>query len=748
MKKIFKIKKIRFIIDDILKLFIVLCWLTWTVTYSFILAIDLPTYHLDGAFQTASGLFRLNAGQFPGKDFFPYLGIGPIAILFPLFKVLGANLSASVIAAQVTTLLGGVLIVSLMVHFIWRSKLFINSMVAGATLFLAPIAISNFSSFQLPDWISFYISPGNSLRPVRALAPYLLTIGYYFFCLAIKNVVLRCIFTGVTTSLILLWSNDYALPSAGLFLILVALLFNTNSVAEYIKCFAIYVFSIFFSWISLVSLATHGNPLALIHYNFVDVAKDQWWLFGPYGESSRVFNLQQIGRLFLPGNQLPLIVLGAMAVLAIKSRLIEHILVAWIGCVLFVGGSTAAVGGHLDNGYFSAFYYWGCVILIVVFLHLFLEINKFKKISLYFKNQSLVLVAIFSMLVAYKSWCNLGDALSSAKNDPQRFYVSELGGYLGTQYRDYIEMIRSAGQDKVIEEYWGLYSATKRITSDLPVDSVISALGDERIIAEKKLKDADVVISTRYSTDTIWQPWNLSQNYWFYDELLNNRTIIYLSPTTVVWSKHKDIDINSINNLVCHVDQDSMRLIVDISEAGFYTVNLNYELVGNGRFVLMVKNNISFGMDANGYVSLDPNGRVAKFPVYFSSESLNALDIKVLGVSGYSFKVMNCEVYNILMVNSNVLHIPGTLDENFFLTDVNWVKGVAKNWAGFFVPNTADYFGKFKIGKQVRFSDGNIRTITQTSTFGVYLNVYLDGEPLNPEKVGLPNSYVVLDNVH
>jgi hypothetical protein len=221
-----------------------------------------------------------------------------------------------------------------------------------------------------------------------------------------------------------------------------------------------------------------------------------------------------------------------------------------------------------------------------------------------------------------------------------------------------------------------------------------------------------------------------------------------LSPTTVVWSKHKDIDINSINNLVCHVDQDSMRLIVDISEAGFYTVNLNYELVGNGRFVLMVKNNISFGMDANGYVSLDPNGRVAKFPVYFSSESLNALDIKVLGVSGYSFKVMNCEVYNILMVNSNVLHIPGTLDENFFLTDVNWVKGVAKNWAGFFVPNTADYFGKFKIGKQVRFSDGNIRTITQTSTFGVYLNVYLDGEPLNPEKVGLPNSYVVLDNVH
>src|SRR3954451_22069902 len=44
----------------------------------------LPTMHLDGSFQTASGLFRLESGQWPGKDFFPYLGIGPVMALFPV----------------------------------------------------------------------------------------------------------------------------------------------------------------------------------------------------------------------------------------------------------------------------------------------------------------------------------------------------------------------------------------------------------------------------------------------------------------------------------------------------------------------------------------------------------------------------------------------------------------------------------------------------------------------------------------
>lgn len=58
-----------------------------------------PTNHLDGAFQTAAGLFKIKAGQTPGIDFFPYLGIGPLTLLYPFFIFAGSNLAASVRAS-------------------------------------------------------------------------------------------------------------------------------------------------------------------------------------------------------------------------------------------------------------------------------------------------------------------------------------------------------------------------------------------------------------------------------------------------------------------------------------------------------------------------------------------------------------------------------------------------------------------------------------------------------------------------
>src|SRR3712207_3753669 len=50
---------------------------------------EVPTFHMDGAFQTASGLYRLADGQWPGRGFFPYLGIAPVPVLYPGFALPG-----------------------------------------------------------------------------------------------------------------------------------------------------------------------------------------------------------------------------------------------------------------------------------------------------------------------------------------------------------------------------------------------------------------------------------------------------------------------------------------------------------------------------------------------------------------------------------------------------------------------------------------------------------------------------------
>jgi hypothetical protein len=66
-------------------------------------SIDVLTSHLDGAFQAASDLFRLDSGRLPGRDFYPYLGIGPLLAIFPIYKIAGADLAATVFAAKIAT---------------------------------------------------------------------------------------------------------------------------------------------------------------------------------------------------------------------------------------------------------------------------------------------------------------------------------------------------------------------------------------------------------------------------------------------------------------------------------------------------------------------------------------------------------------------------------------------------------------------------------------------------------------------
>ena len=39
-------------------------------------ALHLPLLHVDGAYQTLASLRRLEGGELPGRDYYPYLGVG------------------------------------------------------------------------------------------------------------------------------------------------------------------------------------------------------------------------------------------------------------------------------------------------------------------------------------------------------------------------------------------------------------------------------------------------------------------------------------------------------------------------------------------------------------------------------------------------------------------------------------------------------------------------------------------------
>lgn len=189
---------------DSLSFAIYFLFLAWAAIYAMTTAINAPTFHLDGAFQTASGLFRLDSGQSPGKDFFPYLGIGPLLALYPVFKAFGSDVSDSVISAQVMTLVLGSLSVSVIWHFIFCPRSIVTSLVVRSVLFVLPIATAE--SFSLPLYYSlnFAITPGNSLRPIRVVAPYLIIIIYWLLIVNLKSEILKHCLSEILTGSTLL----------------------------------------------------------------------------------------------------------------------------------------------------------------------------------------------------------------------------------------------------------------------------------------------------------------------------------------------------------------------------------------------------------------------------------------------------------------------------------------------------------------------------------------------------------------
>ena len=618
---------------------------------SLCVSLYVPTFHLDGAFQTASGLFRLNMGQAPGKDFLPYLGIGPIVLLWPIFKLTGGDLAASVLSAHFCTLLLGWFAVSLLVFFIFRLKSFCLSCVVGAFLFFGAEYICRKLGIFSP--CGFYFSPGNSLRPIRAVEPYLIAILSYVAVKNFRGYVLPVLF-GAIIGIASLWSNDYAIPTSfvfGLFFIFYFFKIYEKSCWQLAVAF---VFSCLISIILFYFVATAGRPEALIKYNFIDVATDQWWYFAPYSDGARIFSIGQLRHLVSRENFYPLIILIGILFYAIKTKDIKYILCTLIGISLFLGGCVASVGGHV-GGYFVAFNYWGWMVTIVGGLAV---VSTLLFRNWYIFNRKLFgtciciiccLLLTIVVISTYRHYVKIKNKIDGCDNI---VYVEGFGGFMDDEWAEYIDFIQNNKHALVVEEYWGLWSSLNKQLSNWPVDAAIHALGDVRYSARKALLNADFVVTTRYKTSPEWQPWSLSENFWLYDNLLRQWKIVFVSPTTIVWNKLPKPRISP--KVQCRAT-DSGNGFVVFGDNGFYRVKLNYSRIGNERHLFMVKNNISYAADAHGYVSMPINKNEAVIPVRIKNGVNEIFDTKTVGSERVSYKILSCSAEKITFRNNEVL---------------------------------------------------------------------------------------------
>ncbi len=700
-----------------------------------------PTYHLDGAFQTFSGLNRLLQGDVIARDFIPYLGSGPLLSVFIPFIVFGGNLVSSVVAAKFLSLI----IFQGIVYFIFKQ---LNPSPRTRTPMLATLvftcllfALYTPDLIYIPqvlranDFIETVLSasqPGWSLRPVRASAPYVFIAVIFVlqrFSSDRRRPYYSLIALGIVTAM---WSNDYAIPTALVFLTqhLYSSIVNRNY-AMSLRLLITFVAS----WFSTTSLYTFGNPAAIIKYNFFDVPNTQFWYFGPWLGDTRVFSVLDLAKILTNENVwLGLVVLLGLIGWALISKKKSYSHLISVGLVTFLGGLVATVGGHA-GGYFWSFKFWSYILLCalgVKYIYAYIRRGmRGEALRAVLQSSVATLLAILAIVVTIKD----SDQAKALSENQEYFYSTTVGGYLPVEFAN---LRQSALHEDVIEEYFGITSTLGRYEAGgTRVDSVIHALGSEREEYEKIATSyRGNVITTSPSMDSAWTSWNFSANWWFYKNLILKFSPRETSPNTISWKFDPSVKSKITNSPIdCKIDQNKKKVVFVSEVAGLYELQIVQDPeLQRRRSYAMIENNINFAGDSNAYLAISPNEEVVRLP--FFADGLRELDIKTIG--GFNLDALSsCSLSEVKLSPSQ-----RAIYEQFFgvslvpvqLTDANWTEGFNNSRAGFFVSRKRENLLPYKNAETIIFNDGESRRVKKVELIDSYINVWLEGAQFTKDR--------------
>lgn len=694
-------------------------------------AVNLSTFHIDGAYQTASGLFRLQAGELPGRDFFPYLGTGVLLSLYPAFLLFNGDLAASTAGAHLMVALSQALSGAVVLYLCVGRRLS-WAITLGLMLVTLALLINN-----PPPLLAERLAPGNSLRPLRSALPYLAALPVYF---ALARASLRSfVVLGLVAGAAMIWSNDFALPVAfHCGLAALGLMIIGPDRRYRLRGAALFAASFLAGLIPLL-LATGGHLLPLLQFNFIDVAGDQWWYFGPWVESCRLYLVTDLPKLVSQDNLLGLFALGVVMTGAWMRRTAAWFTLLWLGSTLLIGGILASVGGHF-GGYFTPFQFWGLVVVAALGIRLAATLLR---------NETTPAVGIKLMLAgalgasgyfAYAGHQTHQQVVAKAQEHDQ-LYVPELGGYLPADWAQYVQLARdSAADDAVLEEYWGIWSAVRRSRPLLPVDSAIHALGSVRDRAREVMAEAPDTLITTLPAHSAWQSWSLSTNYWLYQPLLAEYSPVATSPHTVVWRRRDDPPTPApLQN--CRIEEDGSAVTVEVAQGGYVELHLEHSPVPGGRQITMLHTAIPYAAGADGWLALAPGSASTLVPAYAPAAGEHRFATQLTPSSAKPpITIQACSYRPLAYPWPQALE---NLDIPSPVSDAHWVNGVGRKRAALLVAASPEHFARLVSRAVIVFATGERRTVAEAVDTGPWLEVLLEGPPLDATAMGFPHGFVV-----
>ncbi len=512
---------------------------------------------IDGVFQTLSPLRRLMAGEIFFRDFVTYLGIGHTMVYLPLFVLLGQTVYASMFSAHFVCCLATGLSLLLLFWCVtrsWRWSLLLAAFFVAHALFNPTLRLVLLS----PN----FLDPGVSGRPLRIFLPtlqvlLLMWIWPHYAGAGRRMATRRALFLAVFGAAALFYSNDYGLPSLVILPFCFLVLRPGNPYRGW-ECL-VYALAAPVAIFMLGDLLTFGHLADWFRYNFLWVAKAQFWYFEDY--TMKMVKFDDWVRLANQWDgykwQLPFLFPWLYwAYRRAGSPLSAPAVLLFLLLIHFVSGVLVQFGSWRDAGYemglsmvfpfaqLYCFYVMGCFVPWKKLL----DPKQIREWTKVFKRAAVLREPLFTagalllgvyVCSQYFLFESLGEAVAAGTELSDQ--VPLLGRALDDPRTEDFEVLSKVGAKltdaPVLAEYGGFDMVVWGRRSDSRADLLIHAFGPERdAVATKIRTHVPQVISTIAPSYNNWQQWSLRANWWFYRPLYENYEVVANSAGYWIWA--------------------------------------------------------------------------------------------------------------------------------------------------------------------------------------------------------------------
>lgn len=508
---------------------------------------------IDGALQTWFAADHFARGEALGSAFQSYLGITIVLALLPVFAAGGKTLFASTLGAYVLVLLAAFACCYACVWLIrpiaprarWQAAL-----VLLAVFYYAGPMVGQASGIAWPATLD----PGVSLRPLRGALPFFVLP---FFVVLVRRVWLegRALAGGLPLGLVagagLLWSNDAGIPLViALAAALVLALWERPLMLA--KTLGAFTLGVMASAGAILLAVTHGAPGPWLTYNFRDVTADQFWFFGPWDRSTRIFSPADLPQILVQADPLAalgLVVLALALAFAAMQRLRRRSAPVRASAFLFVGASVLGtalvpqIGGHVGAEYNGiTFVLAACAPLIVAPAGLWRRTRGVLRIAS--PGQVAALTGVAALAMAGAEAARL---VTAPERADRTAYDPALGFFVTPAYAaDLAAMRRLAAawnkagvpaNRRLLSAYTSPLDIAAGVRSPADVGSLIHALGPDKraaftaLVAQRQVA-AVTTIAPDYSG---WEGWLTRADWRFFRALRENYAPVARNDQQVLW---------------------------------------------------------------------------------------------------------------------------------------------------------------------------------------------------------------------